>query len=687
MSVEKNAVESAMNLKGDYFGNYYQRFLDADDADAGDRQRALSNLRLYMPTTAWDMFPGEVRQQFTEQSRRPSKYNLIPNYVEGHAGMLTSSNSVDPEFVDSESDDVDVTQTLKSLKRVYLADKNIFHYDQSHNASVLNGCIYRGVEEIMINRSQMDPLGRPKFKSLSPTSVIFDPTAVQTDDIGSESKEAWKRFYLYPGEIKNLFPDSAEAVRGYLAGQSNFSEARSFVNVPEELYWQNKYMVVEWYHSITEKVEIAYDSESMIPLPNSPSYKFGSEEDFNFKKQWSESQGRQLNPSAITVRKKKEDALYVTTFAPGLSAVLQNKRDERQIKRTDGSARLPFYVWAFSQKNGKTTGVVDTIRDAQEDINKREAARTKFITQTPQQKMIVHPDAYGDDQAKRDELTKNLNDPSTPFFLDEGAPPGVPLITNINGVQVPQAFFQDEQFKINLMDRMSAFNPSMQGLEGKSGESGILFARKVVEGNTINKVRAGRLQEYQMDKFEGWFQLAKKLYGGDTSDEKLVNMNRTFVESDGKKVVLNKIEGHDAFNQPIIVNDLSKLRRVHVIINEVKQSAYEKQISREVNVSLSNVLGPNTPYKAVLDAELVKSVDNMTPENKELIDNIAKLSIEATTKNLELQIAQADMQIQQMQGGGQQQGMPGQPQGQGGMEMPPELLNAQATQDVGAQVA
>ncbi|MCP4325017.1 MAG: hypothetical protein GY787_24865 [Alteromonadales bacterium] len=687
MSVEKNAVESAMNLKGDYFGNYYQRFLDADNADAGDRQRALSNLRLYMPTTAWDMFPGEIRQQFTEQSRRPSKYNLIPNYVEGHAGMLTSANSVDPEFIDSESDDVDVSQTLKALKRVYLADKNIFHYEQSHNASVLNGCIYRGVEEITINRNFMDPLGRPSFKSLSPTSVIFDPTAVQTDDIGAESKEAWKRFYLYPGEIKNLFPDSAEAVRGYLASQSNFSEAQSFVNVPEELYWQNKYMVVEWYHSITEKVEIAYDSESMIPLPNSPSHKFGSEEDFNFKKQWSESQGRQLNPSAITVREKKEDALYVTTFAPGLSAVLQNKRDERQIKRTDGSARLPFYVWAFSQKNGKTTGVVDTIRDAQEDINKREAARTKFITQTPQQKMVVHPDAYGDDQAKRDELTNNLNDPSTPFFLDEGAPPGVPLITNINGVQVPQAFFQDEQFKINLMDRMSAFNQSMQGLEGKSGESGILFARKVVEGNTINKVRAGRLQEYQMDKFEGWFQLAKKLYGGDTSDEKLVNMNRTFVESDGKKVVLNKIEGYDAFNQPIVVNDLSKLRRVHVIINEVKQSAYEKQISREVNVSLSNVLGPNTPYKAVLDAELVKSVDNMTPENKELIDDISTLSIEATKKTLELQIAQTTMQIQQIKGGGQQQGVPGQPQGQGGMEMPPELLNAQATQDVGAQVA
>ena len=674
-----NIVEQSMSMKADQFGNHYQRFLDADSADQGDRQRALSNLQLYLPTSAWDMFPAYINRQFREQNRQPQKYNLIPNYVDGHTGMLISSNTVDPKFVDSEADDIDTSNTLQALQKTYYADKNMFNYDRSHNAAVLNGCIYRGVEEVKISRTPNDPLGRPYFESLSPTTVIFDPGAVMTDDIGMESKECWKRFYLYPREIMENFPESEEAVKGVLWDQSNFSEARSYVNVPEEIYWQNKYMVVEWYHTITEMVEIAVDREFMTPLPNKKGLKFGSEEDFMFKKEFMESQGKYLNPGNIHVSKKKEDALYVTTFAPGLSTTLQDKRDERQIKKSDGSSRIPYFVWAYSQKNGKTSGVVDTVRDAQEDINKREAAKTKIITQTPFQKMVIHPDAYGDDMAKRNEITKNLNDPSTPLFLDEGAPPGVPLITNINGAQVPPAILQDEQFKINLMDRASAFNQAMQGLEGKSGESGILFSRKVIEGSTLNKTRADRLQDYQMQKYEAWFQLAKNLYGGETEDEKRVNQNRTFVDGEGNKTVLNEVVGFTPFSDPIIKNDLSKLRRVHVIITETKENDYMKQMKREVNIALSQALGPTTPqnmgYKAILDAALVKSVDDLAPEQKDKLDEISDLSIESAYKQLQVNIANLDMQLQQTQGAQQPQ-VPGMPPLQGGGEMPQELLNA-----------
>lgn len=676
-----NMVEKAMPLKGDYSGSHYQRYRDAESADDYDRNRALLNLNLYMPTSAWAMFPGEIRQQFREQGRKPSKYNLIPNYVDGHTGMLISSNAVDPKFVDNEADDLDTTQTLQAMQKAYYADKNLFNYQKSHNAAVLNGCIYRGVEELRISRSFMDPLGRPYFESISPTSVIFDPTAVHTDDLGMESKECWKRFYLYPREIMEMYPEQAENVNGYLSRQSNFSQSTSYVDVPDELVWQNKYMVVEWYNIVTEVVEVAVEKEFMLTLPNKKGVKFGSEEDFVYKKDFFQRErGIELNPANISVRKKKKDALYVTTFAPGLSITLQNKRDERQVRKPDGSTRLPYFVWAFSQKNGKTSGVVDTIADAQEDINKREAARTKFITQTPQQKIIVHPDAYGDDMAKREELTKNLNDPATPFYLDEGAPVGVPLITNINGVQLPPALFQDEQFKIQLMDRMSAFNQAMQGLEGKSGESGVLFSRKVIEGNTLNKTRADRLQDYQMQKFEAWFQMARKLYGGDSEDERKVNLDRTFVDGKGGKTVLNKVEGYTPFGDPVISNDVSKLKRVNVIISETKENDYMKQMKREINIALSQALGPTTPqnmgYKAILDAALVGSIDDISPEQKSELEEMSNLSVESAKKQLMVNNANLDMQLQQINGMMQSQGTE---QMMGGGGIPPEQINAQAS--------
>lgn len=661
--MKADVAETDMRLKGDYIGTHLQRFQDAESADHNDRLRGLDNLRRYAPTTSWDAWPYQFSNQFAKQDRKPNNYNFQQMYVEGHASNFISTNTVDPKFVDNEADNKDSVLAIQALQDVWYSDKDYLQYNKSHNDAVLNGCIYRGLEEIRINRTVEDPLGRIGFESLSPTTVIFDPTAVYTDDMALESREAWKRFYLYPEDLARMFPELAEHIRGFQYGTSNFASGYNYTDVPEDYWWQNKVMIVEWFHIVTEEVEVAYDKGNNSVLPETP-YSFGSEDDFQGKFEWSKKMGYQLNPANIVTFKKEIESLYVTTFCPTLALTLQNKKDERQLYDSTGKSRLPFFVWAYSQKNGKTFGVIDVIKDAQDDINKRDAARTKYMVQTPFNKIIVHPLAYGEDMAKRNDITKNLNDPASPVFLDADSPPNMPLIHTLQGINVNPALLQDEQFKMQLMDRITSLPAAMQGLTGKSGESGVLHTRKVIEGSMMTKMRATRLIEYQNAKFNAWAQLAPGLYGGKTDDERFVNQNRTFIGQEGKPVVANEIAGFSEDGSPIIIKDLSELKRVNVIITETKENDYQKQMNREVNIALSQAMGPVTPqnmaYKAILDKSLTEGIDELSPEDKKKIQQVGELSVSNALKSLQLQSVQLDMQLTQMQGPQQPQ-VPGSP--------------------------
>lgn len=678
-------VEASIGMKGSYAGNHWERFLEAESADSLDRRRGLENLQLYLPTHALDVFDPQVQREFVDQNRKPNKYNFIPMYAEAHAGNLVIANSVDPKFIDSAAIGNDSSDTLNTLLDVYYTDKNAFNYDKARNSAVLNGCIYRGVEEVHITRKTDDGMPRIYFESLAPTSVIFDPTAIFSDDIAEEARESWRRFYYYPKELMSLFPDAKNMIRGYAQSQSNFSQARTYIDVPEEVYWQNKLQVIEWHHTIAEKVEVAYDTKYQIELPNEKGLQFGSKEDFMFKQDFMKEQGRSLDPGDISTSSKMVDTLYLTTFCPTLNLTLQSKRDERQIFKTNGDVRLPYHVWAFYQKNGKTSGLIDTIKDAQNDINLREAAKTKWLTQTMHNKTIIHPLAYGDDMAKRNNMVNNLNDPSEPLLLDEDAPIGVALIQTINGGPMNPAFMEDEHTKIEFMNKMTGLNPAMQGIEGKSGESGILYGRKVSEGNMLAKHRSDALQNYEKSKQDSWFQLALLVYSGQNKDERIVNRNRSFVNKDGKRIILNEVTGYDPDNTPIVINDLSKIKRGYTIISVTKQNDFRRQQEREVNIALSNAMGPTTPQnaglKAILEADLVMGVEDLSPERKAQIEEMSEINVEIAKKTLILTELQLDQQIAQLQGGQPQMpGIPGdggggQQQALGGPQIPPELAN------------
>ncbi len=643
-------------IKDTEISHEYHIFQTAKQADLFDKKRGQENFILYAPTDNWQTWSATNIATLKAEGRTPNYYNFLQLYVEGNAGNFFL-NKVDPHFVDRAGDGIKTKQALEALSHAWYSDKEHFDFNASYLSAIVNGCIYRGVEEIKIARTEDEPRGRIYFESLSPMSIIFDPTNL-TDDIARGSKEAWKTFYLYPRDMASFFEWTIPNVRSRLIELSKYAqEARQFpqrfAEFPIEETWGTMYQVVEHYHIKKEYKYTAYDSANNVQLPET-GHKFGSMEDFVGKVQWSRSQGYDLQPEDIKEIKIPVEVLYVTTFCPQLGIVFDNRRDERQITDAKGNVKLPFFTWSYITKNGKSVGLIDLGKDMQNDINNREQAKTKILTQTPVNgKMVAHPDAFGGNAQKEQEFKENYTDASKPFILDKSAPQNIDmLMKNVNGATLNPAIMQDENSKISMMDRILRLPPAMQGLQGKSGTSGILFGRQVIEGNVLQKVPASSLEQYQNYKFEAWMSLAITLYGGRTKAERMANYDRKFSLADGTTKIANEFVGIDDNGQDIVLNDISKLTRASVIISQSKDNDYMKQAKREVDIAYLTAMPPtdtNQGYRAIAEADLAKNMDGVTTEQEKDIDEMAQSTIRIAKKNLLLQEAGLDQQLEQLQ--------------------------------------
>ncbi|MCG7853710.1 MAG: hypothetical protein MIO92_14420, partial [Methanosarcinaceae archaeon] len=415
--------------------------------------------------------------------------------------------------------------------------------------------------------------------------------------------------------------------------------------------WGGQYEVIEHYHIEVENAYVAYDRENSIRLPSTP-YEFGSPEDWFGKNAWAESMGYKLNPSSIKEIIIPTETLWITTFCPDLGIVFENRKDERQIYDFEGKIKLPFHTWSYITKNGKCTSLVDLGKNMQNDINLREYHKTKMFTKTPiGGKTYIHPMAYGDDDRKFQDIVRDFTDSSIPVKLDADSPPNTRLIWTEAGSQINPAIFADEQSKMSMMDRILRLPLAMQGV-GKSGTSGVLFGRQVIEGNMMQKVPSSTLEAYEHDKYESWSNLALKLYGGETQEEIEYNYNRSFTNTDTKeRVVANEFVGIDENGEDIVVNKISNLKNVQVIISQSKDNDYMKQAKREVDIAYLTAMPEsqtNAGYRAIVTADLAKNIDGITPQQKDDINEIEALAITMAKKQLVFQNAQLDVQIMQM---------------------------------------
>lgn len=663
-----------------------QDWKNARIADNTHRRRGIRNMMAYVGLDE-GQWTRTMRANLKRDGRDPKTYNFIQMISRGHIGNQLM-NAVDPKLLDREGDGVDTQEALDGMQKAYYANKEQYDYKASGISCFENGLAYRGVEELVIDRPSSNPRKWGiKFESLRPDLVILDPANL-TDDISRKAKEAWKMSMLTPEQMLRHFDSKSDDILRAMVSEDEL-RSRQFEELSLDMFddiegrkkMGNKHLCVEHLHLKEEKcvIEMAINplTGEFLEIPKTDC-KLDSPEDIAQKQQWAVNQGFMLSdlggiesvllgdhglPRVKPIRKVDyKPILWLTTFCPDLGILLENRRDERQL---DG--HLPLYAWSFIQKWGISIGLADLLFDPQDDLNKREMAKSKVITQSLlNSKMWMSEDIIPDGSDKTlEEYTDQANDVSKPFITPSGMK-GDSLFGVVSGGQVNQAIFQDIGEKADFLNRIGSLPPAMQGFAGNSAESGVAVGRRVIEGSIMNRLPMETWLQHENYKATDWFLMARKLYSGKH------NVNRTFQGGDAEPVELNKIVGYYPDNSPILKNDVSKITRPEVLVLQSKENDYLKQAQREMDVAALQAIPPSPqsdPIRAAFECSLASRMDHTDDEEKEQVLKACKKRIDLANIQADVAIKAAELSLKNITA--ELNAAPAPPGGPGPTPMPP----------------
>lgn len=663
------------------FSHFLSQYQKARDADNPDHLRGVRNMMGYMGIEG-SQYSDNQLSDLKWDGRFPQTYNFMQYLVRGHGGNVMM-NWVDPKFVSHGDNDID---TMESISKIWYSQKELYNYKASAMTTYENGYIYRGIEELVIDKPTSNPRDFGlKFETVRPDMMIFDPSNF-TDRISRNARKCWKIPYLTPEQMIDIYPNAKDGILNALVKEVK-NNGETYEQTDGETFKtldQNKvgskYQVVEYYHLEPQKVRNHFSGPVM--LPDSP-FPFNSDEDIAFKQAFAVSNGFIIDPDNLVTITSTKEVLWVTTFVPSLGIILEDRKDERQL-----NGHLPFYTWAYIQKNGKSIGLVDLLWDLQQDFNKREMHKTKIITETPVagKTWVSEQVAEGNVDKSIEEVVSELTDSSKPLVLPAGLPANS-MFGVLQGTQVPSAILQDESFKLELANRIASLPLAMQGVTERSGESGIHLGRKVIEGNIMQRMPMEWILQHENDKAEDWVLMVPHVYGG------MHNLNRVLKLNGGKdEIILNEMVGTDERGMPVIRNNLSNLDRIEVLITQTKENDFLKQARREIDVAALTAMPPsptNTNVRAQFEGNLAMNMDFANDEERERTESAVKKSIMVADLTTDLQIKQLQLQINQLdaQAGGVPTGVEQQAQ-QPGAE--PEVaqeavLPERAEEDLGVE--
>lgn len=635
-----------MKYQVDELNDIFRRMREADQVN---RIRGIRNA-LAVANIEGSAFSNSEIDQLNRNGQSVDGYSLLSKYLRGVAGVYLS-NWYDPKFSASSESKIPI-DTMRMLEEVYVSDKDVNDYKSSSSQCIWDGLTYRGVEEIFIKRPVLsDPrtwsIG---FRPIRAESIIFDPGNTH-DRISRKSQRCVKFSYYSQQELEQIYPDKKTEIRDAewkRIEENDFQDSRGIRDAvldPEKRSRNNRFQCVEYYHIENEYTKTRIHTKTYTPIPDFGT-KWGTEEDRVALIAWGAMNGVSVDENDIHTVEDVDPVLYVDVWIPELNVVLDSGKDERQL-----GGHLPFYAWSYFETMGTSIGLVDQLWGCARDFDAREKSKTKWIEKTPVDKLVVDPKIVNNDSAKLHSLQQELSDGSKPIISDASLPIGAAdrMIKMVKGGNIPQAILHDEAQKLNLMNDISGLTPALQGMTERSGESGDLYGRKVIEGGIQQKYPMMSLQQHEHDKVSDWLKLVPKVYGGPA------NYNRRFRKPGTRDFIMaNEFLGYDDFGNPMVENDFSAIDRVEITIGKSSESDFMQQAMREDALRGMQYMQPsdtNGEIRAAIENSLALNMRFGSDEQKREVEAaverrtlVEKLKSEAMIQNLEAQIAGSNVQ-------------------------------------------
>lgn len=628
-------------------GTFLREWNQVRTADNDDRMRGIRNTMAYCSLDS-GQWPLEMKQDLRMAGREAKQYNFLQYIVRGHCGNVMM-NWVDPSWNLREEGPMDA---VDALGKVYFANKEHNDFKAETMSCYEDGFAYRGVQELRIIRPTPNPrtwsIGFPHIRS---DMVIFDPHNT-SDRISRNSQVAWKmsmQTALNMAVTWNRHTDKIlEAIVRQDEKEGNRYTAfdlQMFSNLEHPDLMTNQHLVVEKLWIKQQKVTMRFLRlpnglpDLINPLPET-GYKIGSPEDVAVVQDWALQNGMVLTDEMIAEITDWKKVNWITTVCPSLGILLEDRKDERQL---DG--HIPLYCWSFIQKRGKSVGLIDLLWDTQQDFNRREMAMTKILTQTPiSGKPWVSEDIVREDGDQTlEQVVEEFNDGSKPQVIPGGTPADR-LMGILPGTNVPSSLFQDLGMKLDLADRIASLPQAMQGMTSRSGESGVHFGRKVIEGSIMNRMPQEWIMQHENDKAEDWTIMGIKLYGHPA------NVNREFKFNKGQNsVIINHLKGYDEDGREVYENHIGALKRVDVIISQTSENQFMRQARAESSqMSLQSI--PPTPtndiIRAAFECELARNQDFRDEEARSKAEEAADLRYKLAKTQAMVQLKTLEQQLQ-----------------------------------------
>lgn len=598
----------------------------------------------------WDMYSGfdygqwpkDAASTLSAQNRHIPQFNIIRGKIDGLAGSIIK-NWYDTDYVPIDGGDSNYTRLLKNI---YLSDKELMDWEGSYIDCVLDGLVYRGIEELVIS-DRYNPIGNLAFKRLMPGHVVVDPDWITNS--GWDLKRLWKVAYITPDEMKTVYKSKAPEIdimvqRAATAG-AIYDHGPENVTTPHmnlDTVSTHQFRVIEYHHirNFVKKVDfvLAENEKPDIEIPE------GTPEEKNAfieKNRINTSLGRITKDVVV-------NEYWVTTICPELTGdPLEDRKHEIQI------GRLPFFCWSAARICGRDSGIVDILIDVQQTMNKRESLIDHIISTAAHGGRLIDPAIVNNDSARVSELVRNISKPNAAIITAPGA-----LASGRNYIRTLEqnAYSGDLQMDLRRMsdyaDRISKQTSTLDGVSSSSHDTGTLFARRQMQSEIAQTVVSKALERHENEKGEAYMLAAQVLYR-----DVYRQISVPGVKISGRNII--------GINEPVeteagimIMNDISKIPRHKVVVSQSESGVTVRETERAINSELlNNIPGDNAMARAILVSNILNTLD-LTAEVKDQLAEVSKVQLQAAYEQTMASVAQSkmvQMQVQQQIGQMQQQ--------------------------------
>ena len=315
------------------------------------------------------------------------------------------------------------------------------------------------------------------------------------------------------------------------------------------------------------------------------------------------------------VREFEEEKIHITTMIPYFENVIVMDEDSKSpVANFDV---FPMFSYSLSTQVSEATSLVDLLLDIQDDVNKGKSQARDYVTQilsggtfiSRQEKDVIKQLKQKGNQPNQVYALKDMNN------FPKQIPPG----------QIPPDIIMNTENSVAYAQRVSLVNEAMKGETGRSGESGVLFQKKIERA-------AAAINPYYKNLSN-----LRKAIAKDFVD------NFSFVYSEYDRVVKVKNDGGMFTDEIVnlawggkILNNVSNAS-LYVELDEGDDNITAKEEQFEKMLALMNMVAQVNPQmvdvRTLIELAPIKGTDKML----EFIDNQIQSQAEGSEQQKQLE--------------------------------------------------